>query len=461
MGAQRWFALISRDSNPMHLDAIAARRTQAGATVVHGIHAVLWALDELSSKGLLRQPVSAVAVSFKRFMYVDSLLELYAKHDYQHGLRAEIRVDGEVATTIDLSPFVVPSRIEICSGRPIPIREMPTELSWAEIGNVRGALTALATEDLEVAFPNAASVIEPGQIAAIAGLSALVGMVCPGLHSLFSDFSVELVANSVQRNDLQFLVSNVDNRFRSVEMSVSGGGIVGKVSAFLREPPIEPFNINALRDGIVPDEFASVNALVIGGSRGLGATAARIIVAGGGHVTVTYLVGEAEAQRAVHDLGADHCAVLRYDAREPAAPQLAQTGRHFEQLYYFATPKIFRQAGNAFSPERFREFCTIYVDGFADACDAVYAAGHLSVFYPSSVAVEDPPRELREYAMAKAAGELLCVHMSRFAHGRRVITCRLPRMLTDQTMTISPTRTADQLEVMLPIIREMRNSGPS
>src|SRR5476649_782824 len=39
------FARLSRDRNPMHLDANFARRTQAGAPVVHGIHNLLWAMD--------------------------------------------------------------------------------------------------------------------------------------------------------------------------------------------------------------------------------------------------------------------------------------------------------------------------------------------------------------------------------------------------------------------------------
>ena len=42
---QRAFALMSRDRNPIHLDASFARRTQAGAAIVHGIHTLLWAMD--------------------------------------------------------------------------------------------------------------------------------------------------------------------------------------------------------------------------------------------------------------------------------------------------------------------------------------------------------------------------------------------------------------------------------
>src|SRR6516164_7346096 len=42
------FAQLSGDYNPMHIDEVAARRTQAGAPVVHGVHAVIWALDSIA-----------------------------------------------------------------------------------------------------------------------------------------------------------------------------------------------------------------------------------------------------------------------------------------------------------------------------------------------------------------------------------------------------------------------------
>ena len=41
------FARLSSDWNPMHLDAAFARRTQVGAPVVHGIHHLCWAANEV------------------------------------------------------------------------------------------------------------------------------------------------------------------------------------------------------------------------------------------------------------------------------------------------------------------------------------------------------------------------------------------------------------------------------
>lgn len=47
MADQSFFARLSGDFNPIHLDPLAARRTRAGDTVVHGVHMLAWSLDRL------------------------------------------------------------------------------------------------------------------------------------------------------------------------------------------------------------------------------------------------------------------------------------------------------------------------------------------------------------------------------------------------------------------------------
>lgn len=46
--SQEDFAQLSRDRNPMHMDAVKARRTQAGQPVVHGVHTLLWSLAKFT-----------------------------------------------------------------------------------------------------------------------------------------------------------------------------------------------------------------------------------------------------------------------------------------------------------------------------------------------------------------------------------------------------------------------------
>ena len=57
---QERFAAFSGDRNPMHMDGLAARRTQAGTCVVHGMHLLLWSLDHLARKSVALDSVARV-----------------------------------------------------------------------------------------------------------------------------------------------------------------------------------------------------------------------------------------------------------------------------------------------------------------------------------------------------------------------------------------------------------------
>jgi acyl dehydratase len=73
---QTLFARLSGDFNPIHLDPIAARRTQAGVVVVHGIHAILWALDKLVELGAVPEEIVSLKVQFRNFVPIRKQVEL-------------------------------------------------------------------------------------------------------------------------------------------------------------------------------------------------------------------------------------------------------------------------------------------------------------------------------------------------------------------------------------------------
>ena len=67
---------------------------------------------------------------------------------------------------------------------------------------------------------------------------------------------------------------------------------------------------------------------------------------------------------------------------------------------------------------------------------------------------------MTEYSMAKMAGELLCADLNRsYRCQLRIHVERLPRVLTDQTASLTPTETADPVAIMLPVIRSVHSAG--
>jgi hypothetical protein len=468
MADQQRFACLSGDWNPMHMDAVAARRTPAGAPVVHGVHAVLWALNALAEQGILRAPVASVAAQFEKFVYLDTPTEISVSQP-GNGAVVPVIVSGNApACTLNVSmgaPIAASATVpELTPTATVDRR--PNVVELVDMPGLAGWIAPLAPHAaLAAAFPAACRCIGAGRVGEISLLSRLVGMICPGLHSVFASFAVSLV-ESRSIPGVGFEVTSANPRMRVVRMKVAGSGITGTVVALARWPPIEQATMARVASMVLPGEFAGSTALVIGGSRGLGALTAKVIAAGGGNVIVTYAVGRQDAECLAADiagqLGRDVCRVLPFDTNRPAGEQLASIDGPISQLYHFASPRIFRQRSARFSLDLFQDFVRAYVTSFAEVCDVLQArgGGSLTAFYPSSVAVADGrPHDMTEYAMAKAAGEVLCSELNRSPGAMRVIVRRLPRLLTDQTATVLPVETPDPLETMLPIIREVQSAG--
>lgn len=466
---QERFAAVSGDCNPMHMDALQARRTQAGSPVVHGIHLLLWALDSLAVAQPGLKNVRSMRVQFNKFVYLDEPVALVLTQ--QDAARARLSMMVGEATrakvTLDFGDAIaepadlLESSLEWVS----PLRE-PVSLGFDSMSGQSGRFPfAMTGHDAAAMFAGACRLLGAGQsganrVAALAATTYLVGMVSPGLHSIYSELSIRAYADAAERHVLAFRVTDTDARFRSVEQEIAGGGWTGTVSAFVRTPPVNQASMESLAGLIEATEFAGSTALVIGGSRGLGELTAKIIAAGGGRVTVTYHTGKADAERVAAEIrsAGGHCETVAYDARLSADKQLLQLAEAPTHAYYFATPAIFRPESGFFALQRFDEFQKIYVEGFWHLAKALRACQpRVSLFYPSSVAVTERPRGMTEYTMAKAAGEVLCADINEALAPTHVTVVRLPRLPTDQTVTVTEVEAADPLATMLPIVREAQS----
>jgi acyl dehydratase len=454
---QNRFASCSGDVNPIHTDPIVARRTQAGACIVHGVHLALWAMDVLAKIGRLSVSIATLKVQFKNFVPVGSEVALRVVRDTGAVLRSTVSIDDVAVMSLVIgSGSVAAADTTLLSTTTALLSDAPTLVSFSDISRCAGWLPGTADKEIAKLFPHVIKLLGAGRVEAIAMLSTLVGMICPGLYSIFAGLDIMMTTEAAGVTGLSFRVQNVDQRFRIADLSVIGHGIRGKVTAISRPQPVAQRSLQSLVGKVAKNEFRGTTALIVGGSRGLGALTARIIAAGGGRVVITYVVGKVEAQEIAAEIGTHACRVLPYDVREPAVPQLSGLEDDVNQLYYFSTPHIAHQRSALFTPQLFERFCQFYVDGFHSLCNALQCnRRRLSVFYPSSVYVDERPQGMLEYSMAKAAGELLCAEMNRLVGQFRVVVRRLPRVLTDQTATILSSHNIDPFEILLTIVREM------
>ena len=468
---QHIFALLSGDWNPIHMDPVAARRTVAGAPVVHGIHAVLWALEALAERNLLHTLPASIAVRFVNFVHLQQTVSLRIVDSNPLSFQAEL-VIGELLTTkigLKFGDRALESAVNEHAPDVVLAREQaPLQPTYEEMSRLAGWLKPPVEEsEADGLFPHLKVLLGPDRVAGIVQLSTLVGMVCPGLHSLFSGFDLAFSDDvAPRRPGIGFRVTVANERYRIVKASVGRSGMAGDVSAIVRPKPQVVPSLAALRGLVRADEFSQQSALVIGGSRGLGAITAKRLAAGGARVTISYASGTDDAQALVHEInsarGEAVCTMLQADVALDLVASLDALDHPVSHLYHFATPKIFRQGSDVFNAESFAEFVVFYVQAVNVLCKWLVDQSDQSpvcLFYPSSIAVTDRPSGMTEYAMAKAAGEILCADLSSKHANLQILAPRLPRLATDQTASVAIVETEDAAAVLLPLLRSLDGRG--
>jgi hypothetical protein len=343
-----------------------------------------------------------------------------------------------------------------------PVRHSPRVLSEGEIGTASGKLDlSLHAETATKLFPHLTKYLCPLQMAVILHTSRLVGVECPGLHSVYSELALSVDdANGCE--GLRYEVTKFDVRFALVLMKVTAPGLHGYIKAFVRPPPQRQAAYLSLKGLVTNHEFAGQRALVVGGSRGLGEVTAKLLCTGGAQVKITYFQGEADACRIVDEIAsaggrADclHLDVLNLDHGLPDALFGDWSPTH---LYYFATPFISSGTKGKFSTELFNKFCTYYVTGLMKMTDRLASGGSLNIFFPSTVYIDEVPLDMGEYAAAKMAGEMLCVFLQKTLPRATIARPRLPRMATDQTASFMPVKNLDPVPVMIQALRSLHAS---
>jgi NADP-dependent 3-hydroxy acid dehydrogenase YdfG len=311
-------------------------------------------------------------------------------------------------------------------------------------------------------FPNLVRVLPPMQLAALLATTRLVGMECPGRHSIYSGLNLAFGSNSTGIPKLNYLVTHCNKRLALLLMNVEAPGMKGQIKAVFRPEPQGQPAFTEICGEVESEEFSEQRALIIGGSRGLGEVTAKLLAAGGAEVIITYYHGQQDAQQIVEEIvshGAK-AACHPLNVIEPSQGLLNRVVNRSKPLYlyYFATPAIFGAAKGKFSSQRFNTFVEYYVTGFLRTVETLADAstGLQKIFYPSSSAIEELPLDMGEYAAAKMSGEIFCDFLQKANPGLTIHKPRLPRIATDQTVSLLPVNSQDPVSILLNHLRKLR-----
>lgn len=460
--AQIRFASMSGDWNPIHIDFGAARRTEMGTCIAHGMNVVLWVLDLLSQRSVIS--ISSIKCDFANPLFEGETAVAVIVAKTPDELR--IRVSGGASTAIDIivglgSRTSMPRLCEP-SQSIIPWPAAPAQKTLDELQDGQGVVQISGPETcVAEQYPHLCQSLSPRLVASLASISSLVGMVCPGLHSLLTSFTIQLTGE-IGETALHYRVSKVERRLRIVQIAVGGPGIHGQVTAALRSPPVAQPSALEIAPRVHKESYSGSTVLVIGGSRGLGEVTSKICAAGGARVVLTYATGLCDAVRVCREIAEMGAAasVQRFDIFENISAQLKSIEVIPTHVYYYASCGMAARHHALVDAAQLAKLVRFNVTGFVELCAVLAGLGArhtVRVFYPSSMLVGEPPRGLKEYAASKLMGELACQSLQKASH-LNVIYKRLPIAMTDQTSGLAADKTK-AIEIVLPLVNEMQGSA--
>lgn len=452
------FAALSGDFNPLHVDPVQARRLPFGKTVVHGVSIVMRALDvAFSQHG--GGPLAKLHVQFDSPILTGETFQVAAERSGQSFTIRILNMKGvaqRVSAVLADTPVDGP---ELVATAAAPVCR---ELDFEAAAGASGTLPfAWSHDGASALYPTLSKLAPAWQLSALAATTRIVGMECPGLHSTYTELDAAFEPADGLEDVIAWRVAKADKRFRLLKIEASSSVFSARIDALMRPAPVVQPTFATVRTSVAPDRFAGRRALVVGGSRGLGEVAAKILAAGGAEVAVTYVAGAADASALVEEVRSDKgiAYAFQYDVLAPpgARPEELPSDWMPTDLFYFASPQITMAPGKPWDDQLFGRFCNYFVTGFAGAVaysDKVLGstAKELRIFYPSTVYVAEPPPGGGEYAASKGAAEAYCT----FIKARRTNTLleapRLPRMLTDQTSSVRSGPMEQPLDVLLRVI---------
>ena len=455
------FALLSGDRNPIHIDHLVARRLIFGKRVTHGMLVTLWVIACIRKASPSVFSVSKVTGSFKAPIFVGDKAQLKLDRDTS-AWNAVVRSNGKLCATFRIEPCSSEKKLIVHSSQGQASKQKCLssltchECDEAELSRSKGQIYPIAFRP-EKLFRDLAG-FNHTQCMLLAGLSRLVGMECPGLHSTLLGFDVVVGPFSENTLNITYQTTKFDDRFKFLSLAVSEG-IRGRIDCYVRPTAVTQPTMNEVKELVPAGVFNGQHALIVGGSRGIGEVVAKSFAASGGMVTLTYAVGAEDATRVVADINSfkPHMAnSINWDVLG-RSPDLSEYC--FTHGFFFATPQIVKGGLDRINYALYRQYRRFYVAGLDTVLSSFKNCSNPgSIFvYASSEFVEATPPGYYEYIEAKLEGEILGMQKCKKLD-LDFNVWRLPRVQTDQTSAINGEQIQTVTSVINSRLKELVNS---
>jgi len=432
--------------------------------VIHGIHLLLLGLDMALAARPGGCALASLGAVFSAPVPTGSCVRIEIERAAGDAETILLMTGDRPAATIDVGWVDA-----VGPGRPhVPVltfaAEAPVERTIGEVARMRGRIPlAVSSASLLTLFPNIAARLPRDQVAALLATTRIVGMECPGLHSIFAALALNFIAPGTDAApELHFEVTRTRPALRLCSMKVQGPGVAGTIEALFRPDVVNQPGISEIKALVPPASFGGQRILIAGGSRGLGEVSAKIAASGGATVIIGYAHGRDDALRVAGEISqvGGSASVMHLDVTADIAAALSALPEPVSHLYYFASPRIRPNNSGEFDCALVAHYSTYYVQGLNQLLSRLldrWPSG-VTLFNPSTIYLDEPDQRFAEYAASKASSEALC-HEYASSPGKalRVVVPRLPRLKTDQTNSLQDDRLSSALDVLLRVLPRSSN----
>ena len=295
------FSKLSNDYNPIHLDSDYAYKTPYGKSIVYGILGVLKSLEYIP---LCKNTYfKFLKVEFVNYINVNTSITIryYTNRIlvYKNTNTLCTRIEYEFCENNNKSALLKYHINDLCTPieNKIPVKNYLYGLNI----NLRY---------LEENYPNVFNNLDLLQMFQIINLSTFVGMITPGLYSIFNSFELSYINNDENLYNLLFELNEFDKTYGNCFYKFSGKNIEGKLNSIYRPKRVQQIKIKDIKNNTL--RFMNEKVLVVGGSRGLGEVIAKIFYTNGANVTITYFKSYHEAL-SIHNESSKQINILKYN----------------------------------------------------------------------------------------------------------------------------------------------------
>lgn len=419
---QEIFSYLSNDYNPIHLDIEYSKKTSYNKPVIYGILIVLKALENLTCSA--RTKFKYINVEFIKYINVDDVINI----EYNDDLIIVYKNTNTICAKIVYSLIDDESNLNLedyNNNLNIPLNNAKPCEDYIYTLNIN-------SEYLKTNFKNIYKNFNLLQIYQIINLSTFVGMITPGLNSLFNSFEMNWVENNYEdMYTLDFKLNYFDNTYKTCFYNFNGKNTSGSIQSIYRPETIKQIKLKDI--SIVNDQFKNEKVLVIGGSRGIGEVISKIFYVGGAEVMITYNNSHNEAL-SICEESDNNIKAIKYNVLHDFKEINELIDNiEFTKVFYMATPSM--KETEDFDIDNFDLYYNYYCKGFNLLLKNINKKSLDYVFYPSSEYL-NIENNFKEYTMAKKLGEDIIKSLIKNNKNIKFDCVRLPRLLTDLTNSI-------------------------